>query len=319
VSADMRDEASTPSWRLVSFDPDHTGPRVGAQNPDGQVVTVDVLASEPDLLSVVRRWDEWEAVLRNWQPDWTGARPAGRLLAPLRYPAKLLAVGANYWSHMEEMGIVPGGASVPYFFFKPPTTTVIGPDEVIVVSDAAQRPDWEAEVAVVIGRSCRHVEPSEALKFIAGYTLVNDVSARGVHRRESAVGEPFVWDWLASKGQDTFCPMGPGITPGWMLPDPQRIEFELRVNGVLKQHATTADMVVGVTDLVAAASDLMTLEPGDVIATGTPAGVGVAHHQFLGDGDVVEIYSAQLGMLCNPVQVGAERPLVGPGRQWLSA
>jgi len=134
-----------------------------------------------------------------------------------------------------------------------------------------------------------------------GASIVNDVSARGPHHRAAAFAPAFAWDWLASKGQDTFCPIGPGVTPAWLVEDPQRLPIRLTVNGVERQCSGTEKMIFSVPELIAAASALVTLSPGDLIATGTPAGVGVSTGTFLRPGDVIDIALGPLGALRNPV------------------
>jgi 2-keto-4-pentenoate hydratase/2-oxohepta-3-ene-1,7-dioic acid hydratase in catechol pathway len=205
---------------------------------------------------------------------------------------------------MREMKVNRPDDALPYFFLKPPTTSLVGPGEPIVVpADPGAKVDWEAELAVVIGRRARHVKESEALDYVAGYSAINDISFRGPHRVLRPIGEPFKWDWLASKGADQSTPLGPGIRPAFLVENPHDLELRLWVNGHLKQEANTSDMVVGVAALIAAASDLVTLEPGDVIATGTPDGVGLPRGEFLRPGDVVEMEIADFGRLTNPVVV----------------
>jgi 2-keto-4-pentenoate hydratase/2-oxohepta-3-ene-1,7-dioic acid hydratase in catechol pathway len=180
---------------------------------------------------------------------------------------------------------------------------MVGPEEPIEVPvDEDAKVDWEGELAVVIGQAARNISVEIAATVVAGFTICNDVSARGLHRRRSFVAPPFEWDWLASKGRDTFLPIGPGVTPTWLVDDPHDLRLRVWVNDVLKQDAQTSDMIVNVWQLVAAASTLVTLEPGDIITTGTPAGVGVARGEFLRLGDVVTVAIDGLGRLTNPVR-----------------
>jgi 2-keto-4-pentenoate hydratase/2-oxohepta-3-ene-1,7-dioic acid hydratase in catechol pathway len=250
----------------------------------------------------MERWAEVEPVLRTFDPAASTEVEDTHLELPLRYPRKVLCSGANYHAHMREMKVNRPDEARPYFFLKPPTTSLVGPGKPIVVpSDPGAKVDWEAELAVVIGRRARHVRESEALEYVAGYTAINDISLRGPHRVQHPIGEPFQWDWLASKGADQSTPLGPGIRPAFLVDNPQRLDLRLWVNGRLKQEANTSDMVIGVAALIAAASDLVTLEPGDVIATGTPAGVGLPRGEFLRPGDLVEMEVADFGRLSNPV------------------
>jgi 2-keto-4-pentenoate hydratase/2-oxohepta-3-ene-1,7-dioic acid hydratase in catechol pathway len=204
-----------------------------------------------------------------------------RLLPPCQ-PTKILAVGLNYRTHAAEAGYdVP---SEPLVFSKPPSS-VIGPLEPIVYPTLSQQVDYEGELAVVIGRRARSVPPEKVHDFILGYTCANDVTARDLQRRDS--------QWTRAKGFDTFCPLGPYIVTDL---DPAHLAIQTRVNGEIRQSASTADMVSGVAELIAYISQVMTLEPGDVILTGTPSGVGP-----LQPGDVVEVEIEGIGTLRNPV------------------
>lgn len=190
-----------------------------------------------------------------------------RLLAPVQ-PTKIVALGVNYRAHAEEVGHpLP---EVPLLFLKPPSA-VIGPGEAIVCPAMSQQVDYEGELAVVIGRRARHVQPAQALDYVLGYTCANDVTARDLQRRDG--------QWTRSKGFDTFCPLGPWIVPDL---DPHDLALRTWVNGELRQDSSTRDLIFGVEELVSFISQVMTLEPGDVILTGTPSGVGP-----LAPGDVV--------------------------------
>jgi 2-keto-4-pentenoate hydratase/2-oxohepta-3-ene-1,7-dioic acid hydratase in catechol pathway len=150
---------------------------------------------------------------------------------------------------------------------------------------------------------------------IAGYMVLNDVSARDRLGRTDAVAPPFGFDWTSAKGEDTFCPTGPGVTPAWFVADPQDLRITLSVNGVVKQDSSTADMMNSAFAVVAAASRIMTLEPGDIVATGSPAGVGAPRGEFLQDGDEVVVEIGQLGQLRNPVVDGAKVPAASGERR----
>jgi 2-keto-4-pentenoate hydratase/2-oxohepta-3-ene-1,7-dioic acid hydratase in catechol pathway len=292
------------TFRVRGLDRD----QAGAVRADGTVVRVPELVEFPGLIFALERWQELEPALRRFDPFSAEPVVGVRIVAPLRFPRKLLCAGANYGSHMKEMGIeLDGQRPAPYFFLKPPTTTIIGTgDDIVIPADPAARVDWEAELAIVVGRRARGLTVAESRGVVAGYTIVNDVSARGLHHRADAVGAPFMWDWLASKGMDSFCPMGPGITPYWHIPDPQDLDIRLLVNGTVEQQANTADMLAGVDELVAAASTWVTLEPGDVISTGTPAGVGMPRGRFLKGGDEVSIEITGLGRLHNRVRAASD-------------
>ncbi|WP_300014351.1 fumarylacetoacetate hydrolase family protein [Pseudonocardia sp.] len=299
----MTDRLRDPAWALVTF---HQG--------DPATSEVGILAGGtvrrgPErlagltMLDVLDAWDNHSPALRLLDPDELAPVDGATLLAPLRYPRKVLCAGANYHAHLAEMGVdPPAGPLDPYFFFKPPTTSVIGPDEEIVLPDRVGRMiDWEVELAVVIGRRATDVPVGRAREFVAGWTVVNDVSARDRLARTDPLAPPFAHDWMRAKAGDASCPMGPGIVPDWQVDDPQRLALRLSVNGVVKQDSTTADMVTGIWQLVATASATVTLEPGDVIATGTPAGVGFPRRDFLAPGDEVVAEIDGIGRLRNPV------------------
>ncbi|MFI5283754.1 MAG: fumarylacetoacetate hydrolase family protein [Candidatus Dormibacterales bacterium] len=286
-------------WSLVSYRTGKGAERAGALVRE-RVVELPMAAC--GVLELIERWSEVEAALKEFDPDQAPEVADAELQLPIRYPRKVLCSGTNYYAHMREMKVSRAEGARPYFFLKPPTTALIGPGQPIVVpADPAAKVDWEAELAVVIGRRGRHIKESEALGYIAGYSAINDVSLRGPHRVQHPIGEPFQWDWLASKGADRSTPLGPGIRPAFQVPDPQRLDLRLWVNGNLKQQANTSDMIDGVAALIAAASKILTLEPGDVIATGTPDGVGLPRGEFLRPSDLVEMEVADFGRLSNPV------------------
>ena len=202
-------------WSLVSYRHGDSEMRAGALVGE-RVVELPVTAC--GVLELIERWAEVEPVLKKFDPDSAPEVKHASLELPLRYPRKVLCSGTNYYAHMREMKVEPGRPARPYFFLKPPTTALIGPGEPIVVpADPAAKVDWEAELAVVIGRRARHVSEADALDYVAGYSNINDVSLRGPHRVQHPIGEPFQWDWLASKGADRSTPLGPGIRPAFQV------------------------------------------------------------------------------------------------------
>jgi 2-keto-4-pentenoate hydratase/2-oxohepta-3-ene-1,7-dioic acid hydratase in catechol pathway len=216
-----------------------------------------------------------------------------RLLAPVPRPPKIIGVGLNYRDHAQETRKPLPKAPI---LFSKASTAVIGPRQAIVIPRAAQQVDYEVELGVVVGVSGRSISEEEALNHVAGYTVFNDVSARDFQFRDGP--------WFRGKSFDTFAPMGPCLVLRDQLPNPQNLRLRLRVNGRTRQDGTTANMVFSITQLIADISQVMTLEPGDVIATGTPAGVGfVAKPKpvFLQPGDVVEAEIEGIGVLRNPV------------------
>jgi 2-keto-4-pentenoate hydratase/2-oxohepta-3-ene-1,7-dioic acid hydratase in catechol pathway len=192
---------------------------------------------------------------------------------------------------------------------KPPSTTLTNPgDSIRIPRSSPNQIDWECELGVVIGRRCRDVDEDEAVGSIAGYTVVNDISDRGF--RPNAGRKPRerdkFFDWMHGKWHDTFCPMGPCILSSDVVPDPQAFSLRLTVNGTTKQDGNTAEMVFPVTAVIAFLSEFVTLEPGDVIATGTPSGVGSASGTFLRPGDLVRATISEIGTLENPVEAEDE-------------
>ena len=218
------------------------------------------------------------------------------LLAPLLYPGKILCAGANYYDHMAEMGF-PGVKKETqrlFFFMKPPRNAVVGPGATVVKPRGTQKYDWEIELAAVIGKTARYVTPERALEHIAGYTIAIDMSARDFNM---APEQFYKLDWVAGKATDTSCPMGPWIVAASAFADVQNIALKLSVNGAVKQDSTTGQMIFSIAEQIARASEIMTLDPGDVILTGTPAGVGVPKGTFLEVGDRIDAEIAGIGTL----------------------
>ncbi|MBA3319263.1 MAG: fumarylacetoacetate hydrolase family protein [Gemmatimonadales bacterium] len=198
-------------------------------------------------------------------------------------PSKIIGIGRNYVAHAQELGNeMP---AVPIIFFKPPSS-LIGDGDTIRLPDVSQRVEFEAEIGLVIGSRARNLGPAESVRAIAGYTCVNDVTCRDLQKVDG--------QWGRAKGFDTFCPVGPRVGEGL---DWRELEIICRVNGVERQHARATDMHFPIPDLVSFLSGIMTLEPGDLIATGTPAGTAP-----LKDGDRVEIEIPGVGVLSNPVK-----------------
>ncbi|MEM2281600.1 MAG: fumarylacetoacetate hydrolase family protein [Candidatus Bathyarchaeia archaeon] len=216
-----------------------------------------------------------------------------KLLAPLVNPPKIICLGLNYWDHAAECG-----ASIPeepIIFFKP-RTTIVGPNENIVKPCFVRQLDYEAELAVVVGKKAKNVPVSEAENYIFGYTILNDVSARDIQFKDK--------QWTRGKSFDTFAPLGPCILTRKQMGDPSNLYIRTWVNGELRQNSTTKNMVFNVYEVLHHLSRVMTLEPGDIIATGTPAGVGFAmkpEPKFLRGGDVVKMEIEKIGVLENAV------------------
>ncbi|GAC1394602.1 MAG: fumarylacetoacetate hydrolase family protein [Ktedonobacteraceae bacterium] len=211
---------------------------------------------------------------------------------PVPDPDKIICIGLNYADHANEAGLAQ--TEVPVFFAKF-RNALVGPSAPIVLPRVSREIDYEGELAVVIGQRCKDVSVSVALEYVAGYSVFNDVSARDLQMQTS--------QYMAGKALDTFAPMGPGIVLASDIPDPQTLLLTTRVNGQVVQHASTATMIFSVAKVISFLSSLMTLEPGDIIATGTPSGVGFKRTPplFLHDGDVTEVEIEGIGQLRNPV------------------
>jgi 2-keto-4-pentenoate hydratase/2-oxohepta-3-ene-1,7-dioic acid hydratase in catechol pathway len=219
---------------------------------------------------------------------------AVRLLAPVPDPQKVIAIGLNYMDHCREQNVpVP---AKPIVFTKFPSSIIATNEAIRFDPSLTNQVDWEAELGVIIGKRARHVRREDALSYVFGYTPLNDVSARDLQFGDR--------QWVRGKSLDTFCPFGPAITTADEVPDPQALRIYSRVNGVTMQSSATSEMIFPVDELIAFLSNAFTLEPGDVIATGTPDGVGVFRNPkvFLHDGDRVEIEIEKLGVLTNPVE-----------------
>jgi 2-keto-4-pentenoate hydratase/2-oxohepta-3-ene-1,7-dioic acid hydratase in catechol pathway len=207
-------------------------------------------------------------------------------MMPLR-PSKIIGIGRNYVAHARELGNeVP---EVPILFFKPPTS-LIGPGEPILLPRVSQRVEFEGEIGVVIARRIRNADADLAERSIGGYVCVNDVTCRDLQKADG--------QWGRAKGFDTFCPAGPRVASGL---DWRNLELTCRVNGVERQRAKATEMHFSIPELVSFLSQIMTLEPGDLIATGTPAGTGPLH-----DGDTVEVEISGVGILSNPVRLDGQ-------------
>jgi 2-keto-4-pentenoate hydratase/2-oxohepta-3-ene-1,7-dioic acid hydratase in catechol pathway len=233
-----------------------------------------------------------------------------KLLAPIPRPGKLLALAGNYGEHIKEASLKRGfnlglsdaqkQTTVPRPFLKP-ATTIIGPDDKIPWPEYSEQIDYELELAVVIGKRTKCVEAKEAIDCVAGYTIANDVSARSVTFKNGRAERPWddFYDWLAGKWADGFCPTGPYLVTADEISDVQNLQMELKVNNETRQKANTSQMIYPVAEVVSFLSFLMTLEPGDIILTGTPAGVAVATGRFLQSGDTIECRIENLGVLKN--------------------
>jgi len=214
------------------------------------------------------------------------------LEAPLSRPGKIVALGKNYLDHVEETGSEV--SDFPVIFAKFPSS-VIGPDDNIPIPEVSSKIDWEVELGIVIGKTCKSVSVKKSLEFIAGYTVINDLSARDLQMNDG--------QWVRGKSLDGFCPMGPCIVTQDELGDASKLNMHTKVNGVIKQESNTSNLIFNVPKIISYLSKSFTLEPGDVIATGTPSGVGFFRNppEFLKAGDKVELYIEKIGYLRNKI------------------
>jgi 2-keto-4-pentenoate hydratase/2-oxohepta-3-ene-1,7-dioic acid hydratase in catechol pathway len=273
-----------------------------------------------DIVDILQRGEDCLAKIRHIAKTSKIVTPQGRcrILAPIARPGKILALAGNYSRHIKEAPLEKGfnlGLSdaarqitIPRPFLKP-ATSVIGPDDEIPWPMFSDQIDYEIELAVVIGKVAKCVGPKDAMQYIAGYMIANDVSARGVTFSKGRQKRPWdeFYDWLAGKWADGFCPMGPYLVTCDEITNVQHLEMELKVNGEIRQKADTGQMIYPVADVVSFLSFLTTFEPGDVILTGTPAGVAVATGRFLRPGDVIECSIDGLGILKNTL---GQRPAI---------
>ena len=240
----------------------------------------------------------WKKVNFNFQRrDFkTYLLPEVHLLAPINNPPKIMAIGHNYMDHIREQTNVPVPTQ-PMLFAKYPTS-IIGPDETISWDEQlTQQVDLEGELGVVIGQKTRRVTEDMALESVFGYTILNDVSARDVQYGDK--------QWTRGKSLDTFCPMGPVIVTKDEIPDPQALHLSSRINDFVMQDSSTKEMIFSVRYLISFLSQSFTLEAGDLIATGTPKGVGMYRSPqiFLKDGDIVTIEVEKIGTITNPIKI----------------
>jgi len=242
-----------------------------------------------------------------------GRRPIddARILAPLLAPGKVIAAAANYQEHVKEAGAEARDqkTATPRLFLKP-DTSITGPDAPVVLNPITTQLDWEVEIAVVIGSPAQDVSVEDALSHVFGYATSNDISARSLDLGVERDGEAWTgfFDWLEGKWLDGSAPMGPYLVTADEVPDPQNLELTLELNGQVMQSGSSTDMVHTVAELVSFSSRLMTLNPGDVILTGTPSGVGATTGVFLKPGDSVVAEVKGLGSLTTPIVAAQRRP-----------
>jgi 2-keto-4-pentenoate hydratase/2-oxohepta-3-ene-1,7-dioic acid hydratase in catechol pathway len=323
---------SDQSYRLATC-ADADGEPCAAVVIDDQVINVvdaltgktekKIAASLTTVLTILSRWDAVHPLLKNFARmvragQWSGASrelPTVQFLAPILYPGAIFCAGANYKDHVEEMSKAlnlpaepdPHELGLkPWHFLKASASCVRGTGSRIVLPEYSQKVDWEAEIAVVIGRECRHVSVDKALDYVAGVSIVNDLSARDHLRRQGvAPDSPFRYDWVSQKCFDGALPFGPWICPMEEIADLGNLRIRLWVNEQLMQDSSSSNLIFSVAEQISHLSSRLTLRPGDVIATGTPAGCGAAHGRFLRPGDRVSVWVENIGLLINEFEGAA--------------
>jgi 2-keto-4-pentenoate hydratase/2-oxohepta-3-ene-1,7-dioic acid hydratase in catechol pathway len=318
----MRDH----SYRLATYAAANGEPRAAVVVDDrvidvchalaGRAGKVSVL-SMTSMMAVLQRWVEMHPLLKQVACDVRAGKhvaesldlSAVQLLAPILHPGTILCAGANYRDHVAEMSKAlnlpperdPHELGLkPWHFIKASAACVRGPGSRISLPAYSKRVDWEAEIAVVIGRECRDVSIDKALDYVAGVSIVNDLSARDHLRREGvAPDSPFRYDWVSQKSFDGALPFGPWICPIDEIDDLGNLGIRLWVNEELMQDSSSSNLIFSVAEQISHLSTRLTLKPGDVIATGTPAGCGAARGRFLKPGDRVSIWVEGVGVLIN--------------------
>ncbi len=258
------------------------------------------------LMSVFHDWPNAEQVLVKVAGDLASGKsghkplPAPKgpddILAPLLYPNKLILAGANYYDHM----LIDGKRTsfdksiyIPIFFLKPPTTTIVGGGKTVHYPPVTEKFDYEVELCMVIGKRARYLTPQNAMDCVAGYTIGIDLSARDLQRNPRHLVN---FDLFAGKSFDGGCPIGPGIVPARFV-NPEDLKLKLWLNGELRQDSSTKQMIWSLVEQLVAITEFVTLEPGDIISTGTPAGTGLLNQAFMKPGDVMEAQIEPMGRL----------------------
>jgi 2-keto-4-pentenoate hydratase/2-oxohepta-3-ene-1,7-dioic acid hydratase in catechol pathway len=298
----------------------HNGPRAALVVED-RVFDAAALTGKPAYATVLGILADWKSAAAALKRAAARAGKSGaksrvksqplaktKLLAPVQVPSAIYCAGSNYADHAAEMAARDNRPPPPdphtqglkaWHFLKAPHA-IADPGTAVKISGYSRQMDWEVELAAVIGRKAKDVPREKALGCVAGYTIANDLSARDRGRRASVPeASPFRWDWTKHKTFDGSCPLGPWIVPASDIGDPQKLGLKLWVNGALKQDSNTAEMIFTLAEQIEQLSAGMTLYPGDVILTGTPAGVGAGRGEFLKAGDVVKLWIEKIGEIEN--------------------
>jgi len=296
-------------YKLVTYDAGN-GPRAGIVAGD-RLIDAAGASGNPAYATTQGILNDWAAADTALAAIAADPASAGgpidwkQIQAPVR-PAAIYCAGANYGDHVREMNAAQGRGPEPdphtlglkpWHFIKS-AHAVTGPGAAVQIPPASKKMDWEVELAAVIGKKAKNVSEADALSYVAGYTVSNDLSARDLGWRPPIpTTSPFYSDWLAHKSFDGSCPIGPWIVPASDVGDPQKLGIRLSVNGTVKQDSNTSEMIYTLAEQIAQLSLRITLHPGDVILTGTPAGVGAGRNEFLKPGDSLELWCENVGTL----------------------
>lgn len=268
-------------------------------------------ADYPDLKAVFVDWTVAFARLKQFAADCAAGGDVQSVAAaeavfdlPVRFPNKLVGVGGNYYDHLEEMGLPIVRFDPMPIFFMPPTTCMVGPGRTVVKPKTTEQFDWEIELTMVIGMRMKDVSLEGAGRGVAGYTVMLDMSARDLIQ----IGPPFYVDLVRGKAQDTMAPCGPVIMPAEFIDDITALPLKLYVNGEIRQDSSTANMIFSIDEIISHVSKYVTLEPGDFVTSGSPAGSGVFHHYFLKDGDRIRAEIGEIGVL--DIEIIDDAPVV---------
>jgi len=300
------------SYKLVTYR-SAVGPRAGivVEEEVFDVAALTGRSSYATMLAILNDWEAAQALLEK-AAGIKKRKEKGvplekvRLLVPVLYPSTIFCAGANYSDHLMEIAVARGinpdpdprtlGLK-PWHFIKA-SRSVVETQSTVPLPEHSRMVDWEAELVAVIGRPAKNVSVDKALEYVAGYTVANDLSARDLSARPHIPdNSPFKYDWIGQKSFDGACPVGPWIAPAKEIPDPQNLSIKLWVNDVLKQDSHTSKMIFSTAEQIAHLSTRITLHPGDLILTGTPAGVGMARNEFLKAGDEVKVWIERIGTL----------------------
>ena len=295
------------SYRILSY--------LAGREPKGGILVgeqiYDLTRSYPSVLAALQDWAKARRELSALAKKSAGKKglplKRAKLLAPILYPGNIYCAGANYTDHVAEMeraqGRTPGPnmkqlGEKPWHFVKSSRSSIVGPGAAVKLPAYSSAVDWEIELAAVIGRKAKDVPVERTLECIAGYTIANDLSARDAMKRaKNPPASPFHYDWVSQKCFDGACPLGPWIVPASEIPDPRSLGLKLWIDGELMQDSNTGKMIFDTAEQIAMLSSRVTLQPGDLILTGTPAGVGMGRGRFLKPGEKLKLWIERIGEL----------------------